>query len=297
MTKHLIFGLTLTLATALAAGGQEQDVQVTQQQLTDHVYMLTGRGGNLGASVGPDGIFLVDDQYAPMTEKIRATLGKLSSQPIRFVLNTHYHGDHTGGNENLGQGGTLIIAHDNVRRRMSVENFLEFFDTTVPPSSPGALPVVTFSDAVSFHLNGDEVRAFHVPPAHTDGDSIVHFVGANVLHMGDLFFNGGYPFIDLSSGGSVDGYIAAGKHALALADDATQIIPGHGPLADKEALAAFVDMMEGSRAAVAEHVAAGHSLEDTLAGQPTAAYDARWGEAFIPPNLWVKTLYTYLSQQ
>lgn len=292
----LLIAISSVLLAPSAIQGQEEKIEVSSQKLSDSVYMLVGRGGNLGASIGDDGIFLIDDQFAPMTEAIRGALAKLTDQPIRFVLNTHYHGDHTGGNENLGKSGTLIVAHDNVRQRMSVENVLELFDRRVPPSPAAALPVVTFSDAITFHLNGEDLRAFHVAPAHTDGDSIVHFPKANILHLGDLYFNGTYPFIDIWSGGSVDGYIAAGHRALALADEATQIIPGHGPLSNREELAAFVAMVESSRAAVAEHVAAGHSLEETLAAEPTAEHDATWGQGFIKSTAWVTTLYTFLSQ-
>lgn len=287
------------IALGLVAGtvsGQQNDVKVTSQQLTDSVYMLVGQGGNLGASIGEDGIFLIDDQYAPLTEKIRGALKEISPQPIRFVLNTHYHGDHTGGNENLGKTGTLIVAHDNVRHRMTVENFLELFDRRVPPAAPGALPVVTFSDTISFHLNGEDVKAIHVPPAHTDGDAFVHFPKANVLHMGDLYFNGMYPFIDIWSGGSVNGYIDAVHQALALIDDQTQVIPGHGPLSNKQEMSAFVAMIEASRDAVAKHVAAGHSLEDTVAAAPTADFDGTWGTGFIKADSWVKILYTDLSK-
>jgi glyoxylase-like metal-dependent hydrolase (beta-lactamase superfamily II) len=165
--------------------------------------MLVGSGGNIGVSSGPDGVFVIDDQYAPLTEKIVAAIRGFSDRPIRFVVNTHWHSDHVGGNENLGKMGALIVAHDNVRERMSVEQVMEVFGRTVPPSPDQALPVVTFGEAVTFHLNGDELYVFHVPHAHTDGDAIIHFRKANVVHMGDTFFNGLYPFIDLGSAGNV----------------------------------------------------------------------------------------------
>ena len=195
--------------------------------------MLTGSGGNLGLSVGKSGTYLIDDQYAPLSDKILAAIKAITPDPVRFVVNTHWHGDHTGGNENLGKAGALLVAHENVRRRMSTRAVHRGLRTgRSPPSPEDALPVVTFTDAITFHWNGDEIRVYHVPPAHTDGDSIVHFVKADVVHMGDLFFNGGYPFIDTSSGGRVDGVIEAADRVLAGIGEKTRIIPGHGPLGD-----------------------------------------------------------------
>ena len=181
-------------------------------------------------SVGKSGTYLIDDQYAPLSDKILAAIKAITPDPVRFVVNTHWHGDHTGGNENMGKAGALLVAHENVRRRMSTEQFMAAMGRKIPPSPEEALPVVTFTDAMTFHWNGDEIRVYHVPPAHTDGDSIVHFVKADVVHMGDIFFNGGYPFIDTSSGGRVDGVIEAADRVLAGIGEKTRIIPGHGPL-------------------------------------------------------------------
>ena len=272
-------------------------VEVTATPVGPGVYMLAGRGGNLGVSVGEDGVFLVDDQYAPLTPKIQAAIAALSPKPIRFVLNTHWHGDHTGGNENLGKQGVLLVAHENVRSRLSAEQFVELFNRKVPASPPVALPVVTFTDAVTFHLNGDEVHAFHVEPAHTDGDSIVHFRRANVVHAGDLFFNGGYPVIDFSTGGSLDGMIAAADRLLALAGPETKIIPGHGPLGRRPDLQAFRDMLVTARAAIAPLVAAGRSLEEVQAAKPTAALDEKWGKDFVKPELFTLAAYHSLKKK
>ena len=213
-------------------------VVIQTQSLADGLHMLTGRGGNLVVSSGADGVFLVDDQFAPLSERILAAIAKISSQPLRFVVNTHWHGDHTGGNENMGRAGALIVAHDNVRRRMSADQFQAAFQRTVPAAPPAALPVITFGEDVTFHLNGGEVHVFHVARAHTDGDAIVHFRAGNSIHMGDTFFNGLYPFIDLDSGGSIDGVIAAVDRALPLMDKKTRVIPGHGPLSDRAGLEA-----------------------------------------------------------
>ncbi len=272
-------------------------VEVTTVRVSEGVYMLMGAGGNLGVSVGNDGVFLVDDQFAPLTEKIKAAIAAISDGPIRFVLNTHWHGDHTGGNENMGEAGALIVAHENVRKRMSVEQFIEAFGRKVPPSPVGALPVVTFTDAVTFHLNGDELHAFHVPPAHTDGDAIVHFRKANVLHMGDLYFNSLFPFIDLSSGGSVDGMIEAADRALALADENTKIIPGHGELSDRQGLERFRDMLITVRDRIKKAISEGKSLEQVKASKPTAEFDEVWGKGFLNPDRFVEILYSDLSRR
>ncbi|MBT8487910.1 MAG: MBL fold metallo-hydrolase, partial [Gemmatimonadetes bacterium] len=182
-----------------------ENVQIRTQQVADGVYMLMGQGGNIGVSVGDDGVFIIDDQFAPLTDKILAAIAAITDEPVRFVFNTHWHGDHTGGNENMGEAGALIVAHDNVRERMSTEQVLERIGrpvSTTPASPAGALPVITFSEDVSFHINGGQLHAFHVSNAHTDGDAIVHFVSANVVHMGDTFFRDRFPFIDTASGGS-----------------------------------------------------------------------------------------------
>jgi cyclase len=272
-------------------------VEIVTTQVAEGVYMLTGAGGNIGVLAGPEGIVLVDDQYAPLTDKIRRALAAISPTPVRFVLNTHWHGDHTGGNEALGQAGAVIVAHDNVRRRMSVEQFLEAFGRRVPASPPGALPVVTFTEAVTFHLNGEELHAFHVPPAHTDGDTIVHFRTADVLHMGDVFFNGSYPFIDLSSGGSVAGVIDAVGRALELATPETRVIPGHGALATPAELEEYRRMLKSVRHRVAALRAEGLTLEEIIADRPTAAWDEAWGGGFITGAALAETVFQSLQRE
>jgi cyclase len=296
MKKKLVLAALASGLLALAAhpAVAQQDfskVEVKAEKVADGLWMLTGAGGNIGVSAGPDGVFLVDDQYAPLTDKIKAAVATVSDKPVRFVLNTHWHGDHVGGNENLGKDGAVLVAHENVRKRMSKEQFIKLFNRTVPASPAAALPLVTFAESLSFHLNGEDVDAIHVPPAHTDGDVIVFFRKANVIHAGDTLFNGMYPVVDLSSGGSVDGMIGAADRILTVADASTKIIPGHGPLATKADVKAFRDMLAASRDAVAPLVKAGKTLDDVKAAKPTAALDEKWGKGFIKPDVWTAVLY------
>ncbi len=287
---------TLAWLAAVPALAQQDfsKVEVKSEKVADGLYMLTGSGGNMGLSVGKSGTYLIDDQYAPLSEKILAAIRAITPDPVRFVVNTHWHGDHTGGNENMGKAGALLVAHENVRVRMSKEHFMAAFGRKVPPSPEAALPVVTFTDAVTFHWNGDEIRVYHVPPAHTDGDSIVHFAKADVVHMGDVFFNGGYPFIDTSSGGKVDGVIAAADRVLAGIGEKTRIIPGHGPLATKADLQAYRDVVKTLRDRIAKLKAEGKSRDEVIAAKPTADHDAKWGGGFMKGDTFTGLVYDSL---
>ena len=283
--KRILFA-ALAAASLVAGPAAAQDFsryEVKAQKLTERIYMLTGAGGNLGLSVGEEAVFLVDDQYAPMTEKIRAAIAAITPQPVRFVLNTHWHGDHTGGNENFGKAGSIVVAHENVRKRMAAAQFNDFFKRETPASPKGALPVVTFDGVVSFHMNGEEIRGIHVPRAHTDGDTIVHFLGSDVIHMGDVYFNGLYPFVDTASGGSVEGTIAACDQVLKIATEKTRIIPGHGPLSNAAELKAYRDMLATVLARVKRLVAEGRTQAEIGAAGVTREYDEKWGKGFMPP--------------
>ena len=286
------YALTLTAF----AQGQFDNVQIKTVKVSNNVYMLVGAGGNIGLSIGEDGAFMIDDQFAPLTEKILAAVGKLTDQPVRFLINTHWHGDHVGGNENMGKTGTIIVAHENVRERMSAENFMEAFNRTVPASPKAALPIVTFEDAVTIHWNGDDIHVLHVDPAHTDGDSIIHFRKANVLHMGDTFFKGAYPFIDVSSGGSIDGVIAAADTALKMCNDETKIIPGHGELAAPDDLRKYRDVLQAVRDRVRSLVDAGKSREEVIAAKPSASFDTEWGGGFMKPDVWIGIVFDGMAK-
>lgn len=283
--------LSLLLAGAMSFSALAQnfdDVTIKTEKVQGNIYVLFGAGGNIGVSVGEDGVFIVDDQFAPLTDKIKVAIAKLSDQPVRFAINTHFHGDHTGGNENFGTTGTVIVAHDNVRVRMSQETFIKAFNTRTPASPKIALPVVTFNDKASLHLNGEEARLIHVENAHTDGDSHVFFKASNVLHMGDTFFHRSFPFIDVDNGGSIDGMIESARRALSMIDADTKVIPGHGAVTDKMGLQRYLDVLQGSREIIAALKADGKSLEDIQAANPLADFadfvegsGADWTNSFI----------------
>ena len=295
-----VLGAAAAALVGSFSGARAQDfdaVEISTTPVAPGLYMMVGRGGNLAVSTGEDGVFLVDDQYAPLTGKIRAAIATVSDAPIRFVFNTHWHGDHTGGNENLGRAGALIFAHDNVRKRLSAEQFMEALDRPVPRSPEAALPVVTFTDTVTFHLNGDEVHAFHLPPAHTDGDALVHFRRANVIHMGDIYFSSGFPFVDVSSGGSVEGVIAAVDRVLAMADANTKLIPGHGPLSNRVELEKYRGMLVAIRDRIRSALAGGQTLDQVLAARPTREFDQVWGKGFIDPERFVRIVYRSLADE
>jgi glyoxylase-like metal-dependent hydrolase (beta-lactamase superfamily II) len=289
MPKSIVCALLAAFATLAAAQDAPPPIEVVQ--VTPGVHVLYGQGGNIGVSVGRDGLFLIDDQYANMTPRVVEALAKLGPGAPRFVLNTHWHGDHTGGNENLAAKSSVIVAHDRVRERMSTENVNEFLKRTTPPSPAGALPVVTFNDSLSLHVNDDELRGIHVRAAHTDGDVFIQFRKANVIHTGDLVFAGMYPFIDLDSGGSVAGVIAAVDRMLALADGSTRVIPGHGKVTDRAGLEAYRQLLVVTSGRMRELVQAGRTLDEVLAAKPFADYDGQLAWAFITVERYIQILY------
>lgn len=284
------------LAPALAlAQAQPPDTTVRTETIAPGIHVLVGQGGNIGVSAGPDGVFLIDDQYAVMTESVAAAIKALHPEMPRFLLNTHWHGDHTGGNENLAKLGSVIVAHEQVRTRMSTEQFVSFLQRTEPAAPPVALPIVTFSDGVTFHLNGDEIQCSHVPNAHTDGDVFVYFRKADVLHTGDLFFRM-YPFIDISSGGSISGLIAAVDRLLTVAGDNTRIIPGHGPLANRADLVEYRHMLVMTSGRIRALIQAGKTPDEAVAAKPNADFDAKWAWSFITAERYVRMVYELVAK-
>ncbi len=291
---NIALGVTLGIAGLTPAFAQQQDfskVEIKTIKLGDTLYMLMGEGGNIGVSAGADGVYLIDDQYAPLSEKIMAAVKAISDKPVKYVINTHWHGDHTGGNENFGKAGATIIAHEAVRARMEKGGELAAFKMVVPPAAAGALPVITFSDKAALHLNGETSNLIHVDPAHTDGDTIIHWPAANIIHTGDTFVNGFFPFVDISSGGRLDGIIKSADMVLALADDKTKIIPGHGPLATRADLARFRAMLATVRERVTAAKAAGKTAEEWAASKPLADLDADWGKGFLPLDKFTQIVF------
>jgi cyclase len=276
----------------LPTPGHTADEKITPVPVTDQIYMLVGKGGNIGLFIGEDGTFLIDDQFAPLTEQIVDAIKSVGGEHPRFLINTHYHGDHTGGNEKLGQGGTLIFSHDNVRERMKTGYYIDAFKMKQGASAKAGLPVVTFSRDIKFHLNGDTVKVKHVPHAHTDGDSFIHFQAANVIHAGDLFFNGFYPFIDVTHGGSLKGLIRGVDKVLSKADDNTKIIAGHGPLGDKKQLASYRQMLGIAYERLAKLKAEGKTAQDAADAKPLADLDTTWGNGIFKSDRWIKLIYT-----
>jgi len=292
MILLLVAGL---LGLSIPAVAAEEEVVIKTLPVRDGVYMLSGQGGNIGLFIGEDGTFLIDDQFAPLTPKHLEAIKAAGGEVPKFLINTHYHADHTGGNENLGKAGTLIFSHDQVRERLTVETVIKAFNMTTPPRPKAALPVVTFSTDITFHLNGDTVNAIHVPRAHTDGDSVIHFQEANVIHAGDVFFNGFYPFIDVAHGGRLKGMVRAADAVLALADADTMIIPGHGPLGNKDKLQAYRDMLDTAYEKLSTLKAKGMTVEEAIAAKPLADLEERWGGGMFTGDKWIGLIYEGLD--
>lgn len=289
---RLATALAALLLAAPAAAQDFSKVEIETTKVAEGVYALKGAGGNLGLVVGSDRAFLIDDQYAPLVPKIRAAIAAVTDKPVSFVLNTHWHGDHVGGNEAFAESGTLVVAHDNVRTRLSSDQVMAAFDRTVPAAPKGALPVITFSDQVSFHVGGHTVRAIHIPSAHTDGDAIVHLPETNVIHTGDLVFYGLYPVVDYSNGGSLKGMADATARLLAMSDENTRFIPGHGPVViGRQELAEYLEMLRVVHARLEKLIGEGKTLEEVIAAKPTAEFDEKWGKGFLPPERWVRINY------
>jgi glyoxylase-like metal-dependent hydrolase (beta-lactamase superfamily II) len=293
-SSRSILAAIVVLAAPLAA--QQQDfskVEIKTTKVSGNVYMLEGAGGNIGVTAGSDGLLIVDDQFAPLADKIKAALTAIDKGDLKYVLNTHWHGDHTGGNPTFGLEA-LIVAHDNVRKRLSTEQTVR--GQKIPPIAAAGLPVITFGEGLTLHFNGEAIQAIHAPAGHTDGDSFVYFPTSKVLHLGDHFFNGFFPFVDLASGGTVQGMAKNVAMALEHFPQDAKIIPGHGPLGTRADLQKFHRMLVESMAAVEAGIKAGKSVEDLQkAGLDPEWKD--WGSGFIPTGFWIQTVYDSLKQK
>lgn len=291
----LLLGSALILSAGLSAQDLSQ-VQVGTVKVTENIFMLTGAGGNIGVLVGTDGILLIDSQFAQLADKIKAALAPLGQGPVRLLLNTNWHYDHVMGNEWLARAGAVIIAHENTRLDMTKEQEFPQFDSKFPPYPEAALPKVTFKDSLTINFNGEEIQATHFSGAHSDADVAFYFRESNVIHTGDLFFSAGYPFIDVTHGGSIDGMIAATDRLLGMTDASTKIICGHGPLSDREGVRQFRDMLSTVRDRIARLVKEGKTLDQVLAAKPTAEFD-KPGQPGVPAEVFVKIVYGELAKK
>jgi cyclase len=288
--KKLLVPIVLLLfAISVTAQTDFSKVEIKVTKVAGNVYMLEGAGGNIGVSVGDDGILIVDDQFAPLADKIRAALKGIADKKLRFILNTHWHGDHTGGNVAFGPEAP-VIAHDNVRKRMAVEQKSEVFKRTTPASPKEALPVITLNQNLTVHFNGEEIRAIHFPQGHTDGDSVIFFAGSNVVHLGDDFFAGRFPFVDLESGGSVEGLTKNIGEIITKIPAGAKLIPGHGPLSGIEDLMNYHNMLVTTSDIVRAKIKAGKTLEQIKSEGLPDTWKS-WGTGFVKTDVWLETIY------
>lgn len=287
----------LTTLAHLQEPEQTDDRDFAITKLTDNISVLIGingfTGGNIAILSGDDGVIMIDDSMPPLGEKLKASIAKVTDKPVDFIINTHVHGDHMANNEFFAKDGTWIVGHENIRAQLKKKGM----PTPRGPEKPSdkMLPVITFNDEMTFHLNGQEAKIIHPSASHTDGDAFIHYTDANIIHTGDLMFNYLFPYIDLDSGGDVDGYIAAQKAMYALADDETQIIPGHGPMATKADLKASIDMLEDSKAIISKHIADGLTADQVIAANPLQKYHDKWNWGFITTERMTRQLYRGLK--
>jgi cyclase len=298
INQNLSLGLLLSASMSVVAA-EAPKLSFAATEVSPGIYMLSGvggfTGGNIGLSIGEDGVVMIDDSMPPMLDIMNTAIKSVTDKPVDFLINTHVHGDHTGNNTSMGQAGTRIVAHENLRKHM-LDKGIQGKEGMVP-APKAALPVITFSHAMSFHLNGEDAELIHLANAHTDGDAVIHFKNANVIHTGDTLFNGMFPFIDLDSGGSVDGYISAQQSILAMANDDTKIIAGHGPLASKKDLQASIDMLIDVKNIIGQLVKSGKSEEEVVKLNPLAKYHDRWNWVFITTERMTRQIYKGLANQ
>lgn len=289
----LAVGLFLIFTSSFAQDFSKIEVQAVK--ISDSICMLMGAGGNIGVSAGEDGVLIVDTSYAEMYEKLKTAITRISDKPVQYVILTHQHFDHVNGNELFAQSGARIVAHENVRKGMENDWIHPPFPK-VPAYPDLALPVMTYNESLTFHFNGEDIQIFNLGDAHTDGDSVVYFQKANVVHMGDLYFNGGYPFIDVPHGGTIVGIIATLDHVISMINDETKVIPGHGPLSNQAELKEYRDMLATVKSRVQNLIKQGKTAKEVVASKPTSDFD-RVPEVMMPADLFVQILYNDLSRK
>ena len=293
--KHVLMVL-ISLGITNFCFSQKDDYPVTMEAVNGSIYMLEGKGGNIAFCIGEESVLMVDAQFEDMAEKINEALSEHSDKKVSLLVNTHWHGDHTGGNAKFAEEGAKIIAHKNVRKRLTTEQHMKAFNRTVPAAPKAKWPVITFNDENMLYINEEEIFMFHVENAHTDGDAMVYFTSSNVLHMGDTYFKGKYPFIDLSSGGSIDGLIKAVEQAVFICDDDTKIIPGHGKLSNKVELKEYLKVITMVRDNVQKAIEMDMSLEEIKAAKLSKEFDETYGTGFIAPDSFIDTIWTDLTK-
>jgi len=295
MRRSILFPFICICYLNFGIAQNPDKVEIVPSKLTDNIYMITGSGGNMGFVIGEDGPILIDSQFAPLSDKIKATLKGIDPNPVKYLINTHWHGDHTGGNENFAKDGALIIAHDNVHLRKSTEQIRPFRKAT-PPAPLAAQPKITFNDHLTLHLNGEDILMLHDHHVgHTDGDAVVYFPKSNIIHMGDTYFQGRYPFIDLGSGGSVPGLLQSLNRSIFLTDKDTQIIPGHGRLSNRSELIDYRDMIAEVYSRVKLAHKSGLTIDEIKASNPTKEFDEVYDGGFISKDKFVETIFSELE--
>lgn len=292
------WALALALVVWVSTAAAQQDfssIEFKQVPVAEGLLMLQGAGGNIGALAGEDGLLIIDDDYTEMEDKLMATLNAIDTKAPRFVLNTHWHFDHAGGNQKVGRSGATIVAHENVRARLRAGGKVEAFNLDVAPADRSALPAITYADAMTMHWNDYTLKLNYAEPAHTDGDTVVYLYRGETLvavHLGDLYFNGFYPFIDVSSGGSAQGVVAGVESVLAQIDDNTVVIPGHGPLASKADLQSYYNFLKSAVSRIAALKLSGKSVEQIVASKPLKDFEAEWGDGFLKTDTWISIVFS-----
>jgi cyclase len=267
-------------------------LEINTTKLNDNMYVIHGSGGNVLLSIGNDGVILVDDQYAPVTKKLKSVIANLTNKPIKFVINTHLHPDHVGGNEKLGAAGAIIVSHENVRKRLNNDQFFEFINMTIPALSENGLPIITFSQNMTFYQNDDIIKITHLYDGHTDGDSAVYFTKNNVIHVGDDFSDRSYPLMDLSSGGSIDGLISSLKKILSMLNEDTKVVAGHSGISNQTKVKDYLNMLIDVHNKISNMIKEGKSLEEIIKSKPTSKYDMiYYDHSFIKPKDLVTNIY------